>query len=150
MILKLTILALLLVLGIVFLGREVMEVGTRRRAGADERTIYRRFRRRTKGVILLVALYLMAAFFDQFFRATQATPRIIILYTGAAFVLLIWLLLLAGRDVRETALMAITERKRLTEDSFLRIDEAVRRRRASRTDAPARPPGVAGDDANQS
>lgn len=138
---KIAVLIVLLIGCSGMLGREVLVLGRGRRAGEDPVPLFRRFRRRAKGLILLVLLYLFAAFFDEAIRRFHFTAREVALYAGFCLIMLIWLLLLAGRDVRDTALTALKERRELTSDSFARIEEEIRRRREKKASVP-RPPSA--------
>jgi hypothetical protein len=138
---KITVLVVLLIGCSGMLGREVLVLGRGRRTGEDPSPLFRRFRRRAKGLILLVLLYLFAAFFDEAIRRLHFTGREVALYAGFCLIMLVWLLLLAGRDVRETALTALKERRELTSDSFARIEEEIRRRREKKASVP-RPPSA--------
>ena len=138
---KITVLVLLLLGCSGMLGREVLVLGKGRRSGEDPLPLFRRFRRRAKGLLLLIVLYLFAAFFDEAIRRLHFSAREVALYAGFCLIMLIWLLILAGRDIRETALTALKERRELTTDSFARIEEEIRRRREKKASVP-RPPSA--------
>lgn len=119
------------------LGREVIALGKARKDGEESAPYIERFRRRAKGLALLVVLYLLAAFFEDIHAGLHFQAREVILYIGFTLVVLVWLLILAGRDVRATALSALEQRRKLASDSMAGIDAEIRRFRGERM---ARPP----------
>ena len=127
MLLKIALLVILLIASAHMLGREVIALGKARREGEDIALLGARFRRRAKGLALLIALYLLAAFFDNLHAALGFTAKEVILYIGFTLIVLVWLLILAGRDVRATALDALEQRRRLASESMASIDAEIRR-----------------------
>ncbi len=127
---------MLLVGSAAMLGREILQIGEGRRAGQNEVTLYRRFRRRAKGLFLLIVLYILAAYYDEIAAWGHFGWRDMILFTGGIFIILIWALILAGRDLKETALEVTAERQRLTMEAFLDITEEIERRKAQDQDSP--------------
>lgn len=126
-----------------FLSREILEVGAVRRTGGPLLPALRRFRRRTKGVVLLLILYLQTAFFEEVARGLGFGHRAVLLYFGLALVLLVWVLILAGRDLRETVLTAASESSRLRQEAMARLDAEVlarlTERRAAEKQSPKSP-----------
>lgn len=127
MLLKIALLVILLLAAAHMLGREVIALGKARREGEDIALLGARFRRRAKGLALLVALYLLAAFFGNLHAALGFTAKEVILYIGFTLIVLVWLLILAGRDVRATAMDALEQRRRLASESMAGIDAEIRR-----------------------
>lgn len=136
MLIKLLILLALLagLAGVV--AREVLVTGAAQRAGQDPKPYFARLRRRTKGMVVLVLLYAMAAWYEEAAGALGLGVRERLWYLGGVLITLFWLLILAGRDLRESALQAMEERRRLTSETFERIQEEIRRRKAEEEPIP--------------
>ncbi|MEO8377634.1 MAG: hypothetical protein ABI579_08175 [Candidatus Sumerlaeota bacterium] len=141
MLLKLFLFVILVLACAYALGREVIALGLARRDGENSAPYIDRFRRRGKGLALLIMLYLLAAFFENVYTSLHFQAREVILYIGFTLIVLVWLLILAGRDVRATALQALEQRRRLASDSMAGIDEEIQRFREEHSNEQApRPP----------
>ncbi len=135
---RIFLLAALVVVGAGLLGREVLAVGAARRAGEPMVPHYRRLRRRVLGIALLIVLYVIVGWYDVLADWGTFTVRDHLLYVGGVFILLIWTLITASRDLKETAHEALAERRRLAADSFQHIqDEIERKKEENKGKAPA-------------
>lgn len=112
------LLIVLLLSGGIFLAREILQIGEAQRAGADPIPHFRRFRRRVKGLFLLLVLFVLAFFYENFAAWGQFDARTSLIYFLGTLVVLIWLLLVATRDARAVALEAIEESRRLTDEAM--------------------------------
>ncbi|MCC5877262.1 MAG: hypothetical protein JJU11_13655 [Candidatus Sumerlaeia bacterium] len=108
----------LLLASIVYLGREILHIGEVRQSGGDLLPHYRRLRRRLKSSLLLLFLFVLAFFYEDFAAWGQFDARTSIVYFLGTLVVLIWLLIVATRDARATALEAIEEGRRITEEAL--------------------------------
>lgn len=129
---KLLLFLVLLAAGGLLVGKELMEVGQERRAGKYPGPAARRFRRRTKGVGLVLVLYAMSALYEPIARAIQISKHGSLMYFGLAVVLLIWVLILAGRDFRETVMDAASESARLRTEAMEKLDAELQRQAEER------------------
>jgi hypothetical protein len=136
---KIVFLVILILAGCYFLGLEVMRTGAGRRAGLDDVELLRRLRRRIKTFVLLLALYVMAAWYEEIARWGYFTPKATLLYFGAAFAILIWLLILAAREVRDAAHMALETSRRIRTETIEELEKEIDRARKQ----PPRPPAKA-------
>lgn len=121
-----------------FVGRETLVVGEGRRAGQDELKLYRRFRRRTKGALLLLFLLTLALFFEELASLGNFDARAIILYTGLALITLIWILMLAARDTKETAFDALNDARKIRTEAYEEIEHVIRERKGGADSASPR------------
>lgn len=119
------ILAFLIAVACWLAGREFLVLGEVRRAGMADKMDYRRFRRRIKGVLLLVLLYALAAFYEDIARFGLFTLREAFLYSGIFVIVLFWLLIVTSRDIKATAYMALYERQRMTLESLSDIEKEI-------------------------
>lgn len=126
---KILLLAALVVVGAGLLGREVLALGAARRAGEAMLPHYRRFRRRVLGIALLLVLSVVVGWYDNLAEWGTFTLRDHLLYVGGVFILLIWTLITASRDLKETAHEALAERRRLAADSFQHIQDEIERKK---------------------
>ena len=108
-------------------GREVLALGALRRSptGATRRD-YQRFRRRTLGLVVLLVLAIMV-------HAGAATPNLDaqgqVGWAGMCFILVIWLLIIATRDFRDSLQDLIEEQPRATLEALLEIERLSIQRR---------------------
>ncbi len=109
---------LLLVLCAALLCREILTLGQEKRAGKDVDALYKRFRRRAKGLLLLIFLFALTAYYDYFEASEFSGAREIVLYVGLVMIVLIWVLILASRDLKETAHEALRNKQELTLSSL--------------------------------
>lgn len=119
--------ALLVLGGVLLLGREVLVLGGAKRRGAEMIPHYKRFRRRATGLVVLFLLFLSALAFEPLARAAAFDARLTLLYFLGAMILLIWLLLIAARDMRETAIDALAERQTMAASMLRDATERARR-----------------------
>lgn len=119
------VLVILIIVAAGFIFRESLVVSEGRRNGLDEKRLYRRFRRRTKGMILMIVLYISTVFFEDIALTGIFSAREAILYIGATFILLIWLLIIASRDMKEVAHNALFERQRITLESLAELEKTI-------------------------
>lgn len=110
---RLAILILLCIGAVVAFGAEVLRFGEARRRGALTKLHYRRLRRRIKGLLLLPLFYVLGLYHEEIFKMLQLDPRGMILYGGLALIILVWILILAARDLHETAEFAAEESRRI-------------------------------------
>jgi hypothetical protein len=139
---KWVLLVLIVFVSMALLSRETLVIGEARRQGAALKPHLKRFRRRTKGLLLLIVLYLAAILFNPLSQALSFTAHEFLLYFGFYLVLFIWLMIVTVRDVRQTAIDALMENKNLTAKSLGKIEQELSNR--SRPDgdndyAPIRP-----------
>ncbi len=118
-------LVLLLVLAAWFLGRDVLTIGEARRDGKPLPKYLKRFRRHAKGLILLIGIYLAAAFYEDLVSFYKFTAHQHILYIGLLTIMLIWVLILATRDLREVALDGVAEQQKILQESMQNIQSEV-------------------------
>lgn len=133
---KILLLAVLILGALAIAAREVLVVGEERRRGAQEARVFRRFRRRAKGLLLVVVLGALALFYDEAARLLNLGPRGTILYTGLVLVMLIWLLILAGRDVKEATEELVTDQRTARQQAMADLDAVVQERLAARREKP--------------
>lgn len=124
------------------IGAETLRVGSVRRASAvedpaDLAGALRRFRRRLKGTLLLLLLYVLAAFYQRIAMLGNFGLRQVLLYTGLVLVVLFWLLIIAARDAHAATLEAVAESKRLRAEA---IASAERLAQEAAENRPPRPP----------
>ncbi|MCB2153574.1 hypothetical protein KQI84_01705 [bacterium] len=114
-----TFLLLLLILW----GREILVLGAAQREKEETRFENRRFRRRTTGLFVLLLLagcYDLSNYLDPYLTARGA-----ILYYGMCFIILIWLLIIATRDVRAEAIHYMEEQNQVTLQALLELERRV-------------------------
>jgi hypothetical protein len=134
---RILVLIALMVASCLIIGWEILRVGEGRRAGQDALMLMRRLRRRLKTLILIVALYAIAAWFEDVAAAAHFTAKIALLYFGLAITMLVWILILAARDLRETALQAVEINRRLREEAIKDLERELRRRQEEPPHPPA-------------
>ncbi len=127
--LRLAILAILILVALAFLAREILTIGQERRAGAEEKPLYRRFRRRAKGLLLLIVLYISAAFYDELAAFGHFDAQANLLFMGGILIIMIWILIIAARDFRESALAIVRENEQMTRETLQSLEEEMRRRK---------------------
>ncbi|MBI1292048.1 hypothetical protein GC173_12520 [bacterium] len=119
--------------------REIMVVGAGRREGIEPKPLYRRFRRRAKGVVLLATVASLTAFHHDIAKLLYLMPAEHFKLLGLLLITVIWVLILAGRDLRETTLEAIEQRQAITVETLKEVAEALERRQAGKREAPPPP-----------
>lgn len=112
------LLVLLLLAIFVYFGREILQIGEARRDGEDPLPHYRRFRRRLKCSLLLLLLFILAFFYEDFAAWGQFDAHTSLVYFLGTLIVLIWLLIVANRDARATVMEAMEERRRITEEAL--------------------------------
>lgn len=130
-------LAAIIIISGYIIGRETLAVQAGLRTGEDHLLLFRRFRRRLKGVVLLIVLFLLATYLEPFTAAEWSGAREVLLYFGLCLIVLIWVLILATRDMRETAERALAQGQKLTTDSFEEIQQQIMIRRRDHQRIPA-------------
>lgn len=131
---------LLILFSLAIVGAEILRVGKGRRAGEDEKALFRRFRRRAKGVVLLNAMFLLAAWYDEILSAHIHTAGGLLLYVGLVVILMFWLLILAARDLRETVTEATEQQQTIALQALVELEEEIVRAREERKAAAKDPP----------
>ena len=127
------ILKILLILGLALVaaalvGREVLVVGQGKREGLEPKSLYRRFRRRTKGALLLLVLATGAAFHGEIAQGFGLIPSEHFMLLGGLIILVFWVLILAGRDLHESTTELVDRRQAITIETLIEIEQAVRQR----------------------
>ena len=122
------LLVLIVFVSLVLLSRETLVIGEARRQGHELTPHLRRFRRRAKGLLILNFLYLAAIGFHPLSQLFFFTAHEFLLYFGFYLILLIWLMIITVRDVRQTAFDALMENKNLTAKSLGKIEQELRER----------------------
>jgi hypothetical protein len=123
------IFALLVLGGLAWMGRLVLEIGAARRAGAPLVPLYRRFRRQMLILVLLLVLYVGGVWYEGMAAWLNYGPRHSVLHFLTMLVVLAWLIHTAGRDMQATAMEGLEERQRLTVAALEEIEAEVRERR---------------------
>lgn len=113
-------------------GREFLRVGESIRGGEDSGRVYRRFRRRTKGIALLIFLYILSVFYDDFTEVFLYSPQQKFLYFGMTIIALFWLLILASRDLKEAAFEALHARRQITQETISSIEKEIEKKQQER------------------
>jgi hypothetical protein len=119
----------LAILGIMW-GREVIVLGEARREGRATQFDFRRFRRRTLGLFLLLVLGVGMDFSTWL---QWESPWQTVGFYGIFFILFIWLLIVAARDLRATVMTFERERQGVAMEAIEEMRRVVARR-ASRAD----------------
>lgn len=104
-------------------GREVLNFGAARREKADPKRDELRFRRRTLG---LSVLFLLGVLYELHNDVPFAEPVHELAYYGVMFVVVIWLLIIAARDMRAIAESYLDEQQRMTLQSLVELEEQLR------------------------
>lgn len=123
------LLALLLGISTVVFCREVLIVGEGRRSGDDVKMLYNRFRRRVKGLLLLIVLYVLTAWYETFSAVLTLDKHGTFLYVGVVLIFMFWVMILAARDFKESALLAIAAQQAVRREIEQKIDEALDKRK---------------------
>lgn len=132
--LRLLVLAVFVILILVFLAREILVFGQEKRSGAPEKPLLRRLRRRAKGLILLLGLFTLTAYYGDIAEIGHFDWRANLLFMGGILILMIWILIIAARDFRESALAIIRENEEITRETLQSLEKEMRERRRQQQD----------------
>lgn len=137
MILKILLILVLVLVAAGLIGREVLVVGQGKREGVEQKLLFRRFRRRTKGVLLLLVLATGAAFHAELAGALGLIPSEHFMLLGGLIIMVFWVLILAGRDLHESTTELVDRRQAITIETLIEIEQAVRQRQEAERGGPA-------------
>jgi hypothetical protein len=140
---RLLLIAALAIGGVVVVLREVLIVGEGRRSGIDPKQLYRRFRRRTKGIGLLVLTFALTLFHMEIARGLGLIPSEHFMLLGLLLICVIWVMILAGRDLHETTLEALEQRQQIALEALMQVEVALHERKAAKP-AAEKPPTTEG------
>jgi hypothetical protein len=118
------------------IAREILRVGESTRAGENPLVAYRRFRRRAKGALLLAGVVAVGLFHELIARSAGLRPQEHFLLLGGLIIVVIWVLILAGRDLRESTEELLSTRQRLTMEALEGIEKAIEERKAAKRSGP--------------
>jgi len=107
-------------------GREVLHFGEQRREGTATREDYLRFRRRTLGIGVLLVLAVAADMGGLVADWLALDLRGKLLYYGICFIMLIWLLIIAARDMKAIGETWVHEQNRLTVSTLRDLESRMR------------------------
>lgn len=116
--------------------KEVVEFGAARREGRLTRESYLRFRRRSLGLFLTLCIFAMIFWAEAAARSFDLDAHGRLYWYGVAFALVLWLLIVAVRDLRATVLAAMADNRKISVESLEAVERAIRERRADRTPIP--------------
>jgi hypothetical protein len=112
--------------GFVAFARESLEVSAARREGRATPETFRRFRRRTLGLAVFSCLWVMLWQSPRVEATVRADePQALLAYYLACLLLSLWMLLIAGRDLKATAEQALAESERLTMEGLEHFASAL-------------------------
>lgn len=106
--------------------RESLEVSAARREERATPETFRRFRRRTLGLCVMAALWVMLWQSPRIEATVRADePRALLAYYLVCLMLALWMLLIAGRDFKATTEAALAESERLTMEGLEHFASAL-------------------------
>jgi len=133
---------------LVMLAKEILIFGDLRREGRINLDAFKRIRRRTLAAFLLVLLGTHLVSLGKVERVLANDPQTLFAWYGLAFILVIWLVIIATRDFRAEMQRALQETRELTIESQKEIANILHKQRDG-DDAPITKPQVHPDDPTQ-
>jgi len=115
------IIVIIILLGI--LGKEILRYQEAKRDGEDPDRNKKRFRRRVKGVAILMLIFLTIQLGE--YIEPHLTKREILIFYLNCFIELIWLLILVAREFTDISNSYLSLRSEVTIDTLKQIQEEV-------------------------